>query len=117
MRGTGAETDEARPATLCLPAHAADIDAFHALLERAVTPAAEPSKRSSALDLLDHRPAGPPYALGDDLTAADVNLWVALVHLDPGDALNARPRLRDYVRRLGDHPAFRDSEKTVSDAA
>jgi putative glutathione S-transferase len=109
--------DSARPSVLRPPALAADIDALRDLLELDVAPAAEPSNRSAALDLLDRRLARQPYALGEDLTAADVDLWVALVHLGPADALCAHPRLRDYVRRLGDHPAFRGSIEAVPHAA
>ncbi|KUN81497.1 hypothetical protein AQJ66_24165 [Streptomyces bungoensis] len=109
--------DAARPAVQRPPACATDIDALGELVERDLTAGAEPSRRSSALDLLERRLAGHPYALGEELTAADVDLWVALVHLGPADALNARPRLRDYVRRLGNHPAFRGRQNPVSDAA
>ncbi|MFE5403274.1 glutathione S-transferase C-terminal domain-containing protein [Streptomyces sp. NPDC056580] len=109
--------DVARAAALRPPAQAADIDAFREPPQRDVIPAGEPSKRSSALDLLDRRLAGQPYALGDELTAVDVDLWVALGHLGPVDALDARLRLQDYVRRLGDHPAFRGREDAVSDTA
>ncbi|MET8454341.1 glutathione S-transferase C-terminal domain-containing protein [Streptomyces sp. NPDC005209] len=109
--------DGACPSALRPPALAADIDALRDLLDRDVTPAAKPSSRSAALDGLDRRLAGQPYALGEDLTAADVDLWVALVHLGPAGALCAHPRLRDYVRRLGDHPAFRGSTDAVPDAA
>ncbi|WP_346771566.1 hypothetical protein [Actinacidiphila oryziradicis] len=52
--------------------------------------------------------------LGETLTAADVDLWVALVHLD-ADAVRrvaARDRLWSYVRRLGAHPAFHDIART-----
>lgn len=109
--------DGSCPSTLRPPALAADIDALRDLLDRDVTPAAELSRRSAALDLLDRRLAGQPYALGEDLTAADVDLWVALVHLGQPDALSSHPRLRDYVRRLGDHPAFRGRTDVVPDVA
>ncbi|MFD7168491.1 glutathione S-transferase C-terminal domain-containing protein [Streptomyces violascens] len=99
------------------PALAADIDALRDLLDRDVTPVAVPSRRSAALDLLEFRLARQPYALGEELTAADVDLWVTLVHLDPAGTLSSHPRLRDYVRRLGDHPAFRGRPDAVSDAA
>ncbi|MGW0627631.1 glutathione S-transferase C-terminal domain-containing protein [Streptomyces sp. NPDC002758] len=109
--------DGACPSALRPPALAADIDALRDLLDRDVTPAAEPSRRSAALDLLDRRLAGQPCALGEELTAADVDLWVALVHLGPAGTLSSHPRLRDYVRRLGDHPAFRGRTDAVPDAA
>jgi len=117
LAGLLSDHDGARPSALRPPARAADIDALRDLLELDVTPAAEPANRSAALDLLDRRLAGQPYALGEDLTAADVDLWVALVHLGPADALRTHPRLRDYVRRLGDHPAFRGRIDAVPDAA
>ncbi|MEV6008753.1 glutathione S-transferase C-terminal domain-containing protein [Streptomyces sp. NPDC051976] len=102
------------PAALRPPARAADVDALRDLLDREVTRDAEGPGRAAALDLLENRLAGQPYALGDELTAADVDLWVALVHLGPAGALGSHHRLRDYVRRLGDHhPAFR----TRADAA
>jgi putative glutathione S-transferase len=60
----------------------------------------------AALDLLDGRLACAPYVLGEDLTAADVDLWVALSHLEDG-LLTPYDRLTAYVRRLAGHPAFR----------
>ncbi|MGW8687059.1 glutathione S-transferase C-terminal domain-containing protein [Streptomyces sp. NPDC055817] len=105
------------PSPLRPPALAADIDALRDLLELDVVPAAEPSRRWAALDLLDRRLGGQPFALGENLTAADVDLWVALVHLGPAGTLCLHPRLRDYVRRLGDHPAFPGRTDSVSDAA
>ncbi|MHB9857043.1 glutathione S-transferase C-terminal domain-containing protein [Streptomyces sp. YIM S03343] len=109
--------DGACPSALRPSALAADIDALRDLLELDVTPAAEASRRSAALDLLERRLARQPYVLGEDLTAADVDLWVALVHLGPVGTLSSHPRLRDYVRRLGAHPAFRGRADAVSDAA
>ncbi|MFE7123529.1 glutathione S-transferase C-terminal domain-containing protein [Streptomyces sp. NPDC057617] len=85
-----------RPAAL-----AADIDGVRELLGE--DPAPDP-----ALELLERQLASHPYVLGDTLTAADVDLWVALVHLD-AEALRrvaAGDRLWSYVRRLGAHPAF-----------
>ncbi|MBP8534609.1 glutathione S-transferase C-terminal domain-containing protein [Streptomyces sp. MK37H] len=92
-----------RPAAL-----AADIDAVHAFL--ADLPAAL-APLDAALAPLDARLASGPFVLGGELTAADVDLWVALVYLDDRDAdaapLAARyPRLAGYVRRLRSHPAF-----------
>ncbi|WP_316755796.1 glutathione S-transferase C-terminal domain-containing protein [Streptomyces herbicida] len=109
--------DGACPSALRPPTLAADIDALCDLLDRDVTPVAESSKRSAALELLERRLAGQPYALGEALTAADVDLWVALVHLGPADTLSSHPRLRDYVRRLGNHPAFPARTDPVPDAA
>ncbi|MEV8097849.1 glutathione S-transferase C-terminal domain-containing protein [Kitasatospora sp. NPDC085879] len=95
---------------------AAEIDAVRHLLD---TDLAEgtPETVLAALDGFDRRLGAGPYVLGETLTAADVDLWVALVRLDAVDALlhgtetavaPARfDRLRAYVRRLHRHPAFR----------
>ncbi|WP_262697798.1 MULTISPECIES: glutathione S-transferase C-terminal domain-containing protein [Streptomyces] len=85
-----------RPAVL-----AADIDAVRALL----------ADLPAALAPLDARLASGPFVLGGELTAADVDLWAALVYLDDRDTdgvpLATRyPRLAGYVRRLRSHPAF-----------
>ncbi|WP_329072081.1 glutathione S-transferase C-terminal domain-containing protein [Streptomyces sp. NBC_01429] len=109
--------DGARSSDLNPPVLASDIDALRDLLDRDVTPAAQPSGRSAALQLLDRHLACRPYALGEELTAADVDLWVALVHLGPGNTLRPYPLLRDYVRRLGEHPAFRGRADAAPDAA
>ncbi|MFD0020549.1 glutathione S-transferase C-terminal domain-containing protein [Streptomyces sp. NPDC058382] len=105
--------DEACPSTLRPPELAADIEALRDLLDQHVTPSAEPSERSAALDLVDQYLAPRPYVLGEELTAADVDLWVALVHLGPA-VLATHPRLGDYVRRLGGHPAFPDSNDVAT---
>lgn len=109
--------DGACPSALNPPALAPDIDVLRDLLDRDVTPAAQSSGRAAALSLLDRQLATSPYALGEDLTAADVDLWVALVHLGPAGTLCSYPRLRDYVSRLGDHPAFEGRNEALSDAA
>ncbi|AXG81757.1 glutathione S-transferase C-terminal domain-containing protein [Streptomyces paludis] len=109
-------SDGSRP-VLHPPALAPEIDTLRDLLDRNVTPAAPAAARSSALSLLEHQLTRTSHALGDDLTAADVDLWVALVPLVPAGTLSAYPRLREYVRRLGDHPAFRGSSGAVPDAA
>ncbi|MFD5747370.1 glutathione S-transferase C-terminal domain-containing protein [Streptomyces sp. NPDC127033] len=109
--------DGARHRALNPPALAPEIDALRDLLDRDVTPAGPPSERSAALGLLDRRLASGTHALGDTLTAADVDLWVALVHLGPAGTLCSYPRLGAYVRRLGAHPAFRDRTGAVPDAA
>ncbi|WP_406471716.1 glutathione S-transferase C-terminal domain-containing protein [Streptomyces sp. NBC_01615] len=88
------------------PARAADIDALRELLDRDVTSAARPAARSATLDLLDRQLAAHTYVLGEELTAADVDVWVALTHLDVPDALARHSHLRAYVRRLAGHPAF-----------
>ncbi|GJF32080.1 hypothetical protein KNE206_47800 [Kitasatospora sp. NE20-6] len=100
-----------RPAAL-----ADDIDALRALLDEALSGDAPPEAQHRALALLDGRLDAAPYALGGRPTAADVDLWVALVRL--GGGLGPRPdtgaaglldgydRLRAYVRRLHRLPAF-----------
>lgn len=108
----------ARPAPTLMPAsRTADIVALRDLLDRDVTPSAHASDRTAALDLLDCQLLCSVYMLGDSLTAADVDAWVALSHLAPTDALGAHPRLRDYVRRLGELPAFRTGNDGVRAAA
>ncbi|MEQ8143308.1 glutathione S-transferase C-terminal domain-containing protein [Streptomyces sp. OP7] len=69
-----------------------------------------------ALDVLELWLACRRYVLGDDLTLADVRLWVTLVQLDTVhrhhlDAaavhrITEHPRLWAYARRLTAHPAF-----------
>lgn len=108
--------NEACPSALHPPELAADIEALRELLDRKVTPSARPSERSAALDLMERRLSLHPYALGTELTAADVDLWVALVQ--PGaNFLRPYPLLQDFVRRLGDHPAFPSANDVASDAA
>lgn len=80
------------------PALAARIDAWHELLADPLIP--------TALDRLDRHLASHPYLVGDQLTAADVDLWARLVHLAPDTATCAYPDVHAYVRRLGDRPAF-----------
>ncbi|MEU6912810.1 glutathione S-transferase C-terminal domain-containing protein [Streptomyces olindensis] len=69
-----------------------------------------------AMDVLEWRLASHEHVLGDELTVADVQLWVTLVQLDTVhrhhlDAaavhrITDRPRLWAYARRLAAHPAF-----------
>ncbi|MFE1963356.1 glutathione S-transferase C-terminal domain-containing protein [Streptomyces sp. NPDC059479] len=105
-----ADLPRLRPAAL-----ASDIDAVRELLGADLLPnLAQDPALDSALDLLERQLASHPYALGETLTAADVDLWVALVHLD-ADALRrvaACDRLWSYVRRLGAHPAFHKIPRT-----
>lgn len=59
-----------------------------------------------------------PFLMGEELTAADVHAWVALLELDTVhrrhlDAaavhrIAAHPRLWSYARRLRDEPAFHE---------
>ncbi|MFJ8005837.1 glutathione S-transferase family protein [Streptomyces fagopyri] len=95
------------------PSLAADIDTFRAFLDRGLTPDAPPTARSAALGSLDQRLAARTHVLGGELTAADVDLWVALTHLGAEDALSPYGHLRDYVRRLGAHPVFREAAQRV----
>ncbi|MFD8363198.1 glutathione S-transferase C-terminal domain-containing protein [Streptomyces hygroscopicus] len=121
----GAGRPRLRPA-----ARAADIDALRELLDADITHAARQAaavneaecrdaglkRLLTALGRLDRRLAAAPYALGDELTAADVDLWVALVQLDTehrlrldpdaADQVSRHAHLRAYVRRLHAHPAF-----------
>jgi putative glutathione S-transferase len=83
---------------------AAQIDAVHERLAARLFQAPEP-----VLSELDRRLAARSYIVGEQLTAADVDLWAALVHLAPAPAAAARSRthVRAYVGRLREHPAFR----------
>ncbi|MEU6762791.1 glutathione S-transferase C-terminal domain-containing protein [Streptomyces sp. NPDC046853] len=85
------------------PSQAARIDSWHDLLAGPLTPA--------TLDRLDSRLAAHLYLAGDELSAADVDVWAKLVHPAPDEVgaepTHAYPHLRAYVRRLHDHPAFR----------
>ncbi|MFD4627477.1 glutathione S-transferase C-terminal domain-containing protein [Streptomyces sp. NPDC058475] len=99
--------DEACVPPLHPPALAADIDALRERLDRDVTPTAQPTARSATLDLLDLQLATRTYVLGEELTAADVDLWAALTHLSTPEPLSRHSHLRAYVRRLDEHPAFR----------
>ncbi|MGW8331224.1 glutathione S-transferase C-terminal domain-containing protein [Streptomyces sp. NPDC055897] len=109
--------ENAGPLILRPPHLVGDIEALRTLLDRVVTAAAPPSARRAALALLDRRLARRPHALGEELTASDVDLWVALVHLDRAELESTSPRLGDYVRRLGELPAFRNALKAVPDPA
>ncbi|WP_129843195.1 glutathione S-transferase C-terminal domain-containing protein [Streptomyces sp. RFCAC02] len=114
------------------PAGAAEaVDTVAGLCDRGVTAAAQRAgatdpgpERDAALarlfaslDLLEERLAhGRPYLLGDTPTAADIHLWVTLVHLDlvhrwhldaaAVHRLADRAGLWAYARRLLAEPAF-----------
>ncbi|MEE4540556.1 glutathione S-transferase C-terminal domain-containing protein [Streptomyces sp. V4-01] len=70
----------------------------------------------TALDRLEGMLGGRPYLLGEEITAADVELWVTLVRLDTAhrwhldaaavDRIAGHPQLWAYARRLAAHPAF-----------
>ncbi|MFJ5809507.1 glutathione S-transferase C-terminal domain-containing protein [Streptomyces sp. NPDC093093] len=89
---------------LAPPAPAALAGAVRTLLDDAAPPAG----RSAALALLEQRLARSPYALGDQPTVTDVDLWVALRH-HPA-AAEAGSSVRSYLGRLRAHPAFRAGE-------
>ncbi|MER7183800.1 glutathione S-transferase C-terminal domain-containing protein [Streptomyces hyaluromycini] len=70
----------------------------------------------AALDGLERRLTGVEFLVGGQLTAADIELWVALVQLDTVHrnhldaaavhAIAGHPVLWAYARRLAAHPAF-----------
>ncbi|MFF7236387.1 glutathione S-transferase C-terminal domain-containing protein [Streptomyces collinus] len=89
----------------------------------AARPGADPAERAAALEVLldtlgrlERHLEGEEYVVDGRLTAADVELWVALVrlhtvhrhHLDASAArrVAAHPVLWAHVRRLTDLPAF-----------
>lgn len=109
LGGLPACQDESGLPRLHPPTLAADIDALRELVDRDLAPAARAEARSTALASLDGRLATHAHVLGDELTAADVDLWVALGQLGAEEALSRYGRLRDYVQRLDVHPAFRDA--------
>ncbi|GGW49379.1 glutathione S-transferase family protein [Streptomyces galilaeus] len=91
--------------------------------QRAGAAGAETSRSAAALDtlletlgVLDRGLGSGPYLIDDQITAADVELWVALVQLDTvhrhhldADAVRriaGHPALWAYARRLAAHPAF-----------
>ncbi|MES4893220.1 glutathione S-transferase C-terminal domain-containing protein [Streptomyces sp. NPDC096012] len=91
--------------------------------QRAGRAGAGPAERAAALDVLldtlgrlERRLSGAEYLVGDRLTAADVELWVALVQLDTVhrchlDAsavhrIAGHHALWAYARRLAARPAF-----------
>jgi putative glutathione S-transferase len=70
-----------------------------------------------AFEQLDGRLARSRYLLGDELTEADIRLWVTLVRYDVGanafrainPGLHVYPHLWSYARALYRIPAFRDT--------
>ncbi len=68
------------------------------------------------LGSLEWRLAHQDFVLGDEMTASDVRLWVALLQLDTVHRLHldaaavhriaGHPHLWTYARRLASHPAF-----------
>ncbi|MET8569200.1 glutathione S-transferase C-terminal domain-containing protein [Streptomyces sp. NPDC004783] len=77
----------------------AAIEAVEQLCARAADPAAR--------DQLEQRLTARRHVLGDRLTAADVEVWVALTRLGTSAYRTGdHPALWAHVRRLGTHPAF-----------
>ncbi|MBO7941412.1 glutathione S-transferase C-terminal domain-containing protein [Streptomyces sp. S9] len=91
--------------------------------QRAGTAGTGDEERAAALDtllhtlgVLDRGLRVQPYLIGDQITAADVELWIALVQLDTVhrhhlDAsavqrIAGHPALWAHARRLAAHPAF-----------
>ncbi|WP_340374522.1 glutathione S-transferase C-terminal domain-containing protein [Streptomyces sp. SS7] len=91
--------------------------------QRAGEAGADPAGRAAALDallatlgVLEQGLGAQPYLISDQITAADVELWVALVRLDTvhrhhldADAVRriaGHPALWAYARRLAARPAF-----------
>ncbi|MEW2613051.1 glutathione S-transferase family protein [Streptomyces sp. NPDC047880] len=108
-----------------------EIEAVERMCARGIEQAAQragsadvgPADREAALDVLmdtlgalERWLVGRTYMIRDDVTAADVELWVATVHLDTvhRNHLDAsavqrvadHPTLWAYARRLTAHPAF-----------
>ncbi|WP_314173212.1 glutathione S-transferase C-terminal domain-containing protein [Streptomyces winkii] len=108
----------------------AEIGAMTRFLDEDLTAAAQRAGRHdgesvealrtlfSALHRVEDILADQPFLMGEELTAADVHLWVALLELDTVhrwhlDAaavhrIADRTRLWSYARRLRDEPAFHE---------
>jgi glutathionyl-hydroquinone reductase len=80
----------------------AETEAVEELCARAADPEASPG----VLDALERRLAAHSHVLGDRLTAADVEVWVALVRRGTPRRTDDHPALWSHVRRLTAHPAF-----------
>ncbi|MFE9612435.1 glutathione S-transferase C-terminal domain-containing protein [Streptomyces sp. NPDC006012] len=113
---SGAETEIQEVERLC-------AQGIEAAAQRAGRAGAAPAERATALnvltdtlDCLERRLTGREFLVGDELTAADVELWVALVQLDTVhrhhlDAaavhrVAGHPALWAHARRLAARPAF-----------
>jgi putative glutathione S-transferase len=83
----------------------------------AARPGAARSALLEAFEQLDEHLSGSRYLIGDDLTEADIRLWVTLVRYDVGvnagrtvsPGLHVHPHLWSYARALYRIPAFRDT--------
>jgi putative glutathione S-transferase len=80
----------------------AEIAAVEELCARAADPAALPG----VLDQLERRLTAHSHVVGDRLTAADVEVWAALVRRDTPRRAHDYPALWSHLRRLTAHPAF-----------
>ena len=86
----------------------------HGVTEAVRDPAAR-ADLLSAFDRLDGLFADHEYLIGDQITEADIRLWVTLVRYDAGPNANGAigpslpefPNLWAYARDLYRHPAFR----------
>ena len=83
----------------------------------AATPGPARTALLEAFEQLDGRLTHSRYLLGDELTEADIRLWVTLVRYDVGanarrtinPGLHVYPHLWSYARDLYTIPAFRDT--------
>ncbi|CAM5622140.1 Glutathione S-transferase family protein OS=Streptomyces tendae OX=1932 GN=GUR47_03080 PE=4 SV=1 [Streptomyces tendae] len=80
----------------------AETEAVEELCARSTDPEALPG----VLDALENRLSAHRYVLGDRLTAADVEVWAALVRRDTPRSADDHPALWSHVRRLTALPAF-----------
>ncbi|MFD7065185.1 glutathione S-transferase C-terminal domain-containing protein [Streptomyces sp. NPDC059906] len=81
-------------------------EAAVAAVEDLCTRAADPEALPGVLDLLERRLSAHSHVVGDRLTAADVEVWAALVRRDTPRRADDHPALWSHVRRLTAHPAF-----------
>ncbi|MEU4986220.1 glutathione S-transferase C-terminal domain-containing protein [Streptomyces sp. NPDC021969] len=77
-----------------------------AAVEKLCAQGADPAALPGVLDLLERRLTAHSHVVGDRLTAADVEVWAALVRHGTPRHADDRPALWAHVRRLTAHPAF-----------
>ncbi|MFH8440595.1 glutathione S-transferase C-terminal domain-containing protein [Streptomyces sp. NPDC018026] len=77
-----------------------------AAVEELCARAADPAALPAVLDLLERRLTAHSHVVGDRLSAADVEVWAALVRRDTPRLADDHPALWSHVRRLSAHPAF-----------